>query len=211
MGKPGAHRHGNSETTGPRHLCRKIWEVRVRGSLKSHLWAQFRAAMPNQPPAPVPHTYTHSERELVASLATHSARGKGADAPMRPLGRRPQTLELPERRLRWKRLAGQTRDRAPPRSSPEPHSPLRPDESGVGGSGALVPRGGRPAHSPARPHGWRSPGQWRGGGRLRANSRVNGGGPAPRGPLRAPPTPPPHPRAGPRAARSCAVRGDSSS
>lgn len=46
---------------GPSHVG--IWEVRVRGSLKSHLWAQFRAAMPNQPPRPPPHTHTHILKE----------------------------------------------------------------------------------------------------------------------------------------------------
>lgn len=90
-------------------------------------------------------------------------------------------------------------------------------ESEVGG---LIPawgwRGeegwGRRCHSPS----WPAPaptagsprGQWLGGGRLRANSRANGCGPAPRGPLHRPPTPTPSPGQGrgpPASARSAAI------
>lgn len=78
-------------------------------------------------------------------------------------------------------------------AGPLPASPGRPTALCVQrrlrpGSG-----GGCGSHSPSwarsRPNGWRSPGQWLGGGRLRANSGVNGGGRAPRGPLHLPPLP----------------------
>lgn len=57
----------------------------------------------------------------------------------------------------------------------------------------------------SRPCGQRSPGQWLGGGRLRANSGVNGGGPAPCGPHHSLPLAPGSGRGPPTSAPSTAI------
>ena len=140
---------------GPSHLCRKIWEVRVRGSPKSQLWAQFRAAMLHQPLPRRPHMHPQGGLWPPRPLTAPEGRGQ---TPQEVARWAPQTLER-RTPAPWKRLAPQTCGRAPPGSFAEPHCPPHPYEARVGPP-VLAPRGGHRPPPPA-PHGRRSPGQWR--------------------------------------------------